>query len=139
MNITSQWPWLLTQGHQFQQGLSKCNKQTFSENCAQIGTFVRLEFVHWQTQEWWNRNFAISKPILMKFYYNQSDFQCFKYEAPRWTWSIWPWPFVKVTVNRVINPRSIIFLEKCVITIIKQYLNLKSIRVQGAKMQRVEE
>ena len=44
MGITSLWPWLLTQGHQFQQDLSQCGKQPFSENRVQIDSFVRLEF-----------------------------------------------------------------------------------------------
>ena len=44
MGITSLWPWHLIQGHQFREDSSQCSKQPFSENCAQIGSFVRLEF-----------------------------------------------------------------------------------------------
>ena len=44
IGITSLWPWLLTQGNQFQWGLSQCGKQPFSENCVQIGSSFRLEF-----------------------------------------------------------------------------------------------
>ena len=36
MDIVSLWPWPLTQGHQFQKGLSQCGNR--------IGAFVRLEF-----------------------------------------------------------------------------------------------
>ena len=44
IHFRSQWPWPLTQGHQFQQDLSQCSKQLFNENCVQISTSVCLEF-----------------------------------------------------------------------------------------------
>ena len=43
-NFDPLWPWPLTQGHQFEKGLSQCAKQPISKNRVQIGVSVQLEF-----------------------------------------------------------------------------------------------
>ena len=68
MGITLLWPWPLTQGHQYQFGLSQCNKQPYSENRVQIGGILftwnpdthtyrqRHTHTHTHTQTNWSEN-----------------------------------------------------------------------------------
>ena len=92
MDIKSLWPWPLTQGHQFQLGLSQCSKQPFSENHVRIRSSVRLEFCsqenirhthkHTDKLKWkynpstisWRCNYQINITVVAKLNFDQLVF-----------------------------------------------------------------